>query len=728
MKILNRVLAAVICCVCFVLQLPCTAFAITGDEIRAAKKIISVVYDDSSSMFGDDWVYTNYAMQTLTAQLNEQDELYITYMSVPTQAQKIDLADVGAAVAHIRKWTQYGGTPGESIDTAKARLDGISEDDPSTQFWLVVLTDGQITMNTTIQDKMDHYKGEIMSNGSSLNIVYLGMGTDALTVTADESGGLYSYHSQTSDEIFTAMSEIANLISGRIEATQVQQVDDDTITFRSTLPLYSISVLSQQTNASVTKAETQEETLHINRNIALDASDPFVFYSTAKLFGNAAVINREDASGNGQVIPAGTYTITFSDKVELNDLVVQYEPAIGLKYEITHDGIVVDDLSGLAMGDRVNIAIIPVVPGTDDVISKEDLPDDISWSIEYEVDGNMEESGNGTTLNDVTLKSGEGIIRGTMTIPGYAPSVFEVYADIAEFVYALGIEVEQPEPLSYLRNRLSGSEQGSNVKFWLTNEGKRLSAEEQKEMDVTLLVDEVVCDNSNITGFFHRLGSIKVKCELRHNDDGSFTLQPKAQLAFISFLLMAGDYTVQVVASKDTAVTENGTFTVVPKLSDWLNLLILLAILIVLSYLIFIIFIKYKFKGQIIHYEAYRLMSDGTGSLNRAVASSEDLPFYTGHLLLPVRASFVKYRDLKLVAGPDGIVYITGESIAQAVYGYGTSRQDPVDDLEGIVSMMHITEKKEGNREAADQTLSKTPIYFRSTQKDRTIWRIWIDE
>lgn len=704
-------------------------FAATGDEIRAAKKIISVVYDDSSSMFGDNWVYTNYAMQTLTAQLNEQDELYITYMSEPTKARTIGLTDVNGAVSDIRNWTQYGGTPGESIDTAKARLDGISEDDSSTQFWLVVLTDGQISMNTTIQDKMDHLKGDIMSNGSPLNVVYLGMGAAASTVTADENGGLYSYQSQTSDEIFTAMGEIANLISGRIAADQVQQVDDYTITFSSTLPLYSISVLSQQTNASVKEAKTQEETLNINRNIALSASDPFIFYSGIELFGNVAVINKEDSSGNGQVIPAGTYTITFSDKVDLNDLVVQYEPAIALKYEITHDGIVVDDLSGLEMGERVNISIIPVVPGTDDEIPREDLPDDISWNIEYEVDGKIEESGSGSNLNDVTLKSGSGIIRGTMNIPGYAPSIFEVYADIAEFVYNLEIEVEQPDPLSYLRNSLSGgSEQGNSVKFWLTNEGKRLTAEEQKEMDVTLLVDSVSCDNSNVTGFFNRFGSIKVKCELKQNDDGSFTLQPKAQFAFISFLLMAGDYTVQVTASKDTTVTEIGSFTVVPKLSDWLNLLILLIILTILIYLIFIIFIKYKFRGQTIHYEAYRLMSDGTGSLNRAVASSEELPFYTGHVLLPVRASFVKYRDLKLVAGPEGIVYITGESIAQAVHGYSTSRQDPVEDLEGIISMMHITEKKDGKREAADQTLSKNPIYFRNTAKDRTIWRIWIDE
>ena len=47
-----------------------TAQATTGDEVRASKKIISVVYDDSSSMYGERWSYTDYAMQALIALLN----------------------------------------------------------------------------------------------------------------------------------------------------------------------------------------------------------------------------------------------------------------------------------------------------------------------------------------------------------------------------------------------------------------------------------------------------------------------------------------------------------------------------------------------------------------------------------------------------------------------------------------------------------------------------------
>ena len=73
-------------------------FAINGDEIRASKKIISVVYDDSGSMCGERWSYTDYAMQALIALLNEQDELYITFMSDPFTAVPMDTSDLSATI------------------------------------------------------------------------------------------------------------------------------------------------------------------------------------------------------------------------------------------------------------------------------------------------------------------------------------------------------------------------------------------------------------------------------------------------------------------------------------------------------------------------------------------------------------------------------------------------------------------------------------------------------
>ena len=64
-------LFALLLCLCMLFSLAATAMANTSSAVQVPKKIISVVYDDSSSMYGDRWVYANYATQALIALLNE---------------------------------------------------------------------------------------------------------------------------------------------------------------------------------------------------------------------------------------------------------------------------------------------------------------------------------------------------------------------------------------------------------------------------------------------------------------------------------------------------------------------------------------------------------------------------------------------------------------------------------------------------------------------------------
>ena len=724
MRTTCRRLFAILLCLSLLCSLAVTAFADTGTEARVPKKIISVVYDDSGSMSGDRWVYTNYAMQALTALLNEQDELYITYMSQPTTVTTMALNNVEGAVQEIRDWNQSSDTPGESLDTAKAQLDSINETDASTQFWLFVMTDGSIDGIHDLQNKMDSFQGAPMSNGSTLNVVYLAMGAGAIPLQS--GGSLYAFAPGDNEAITAAMGDISNLISGRITA-DVKKVDDQTYTFSSDLPLYSISVLSQQSSATVTGAKTSESSLNLYRNIPLDASDPFGD-TDLKLFGSAAVLNLRGASGENQVIPAGSYTITFSEPVDINDLTIQYEPAIGLKAVITRDGVEITDPSQLAVGDKVSIEMIPVIPGTDEEIDPSALPANISWRIEYEVDDSVVASNDSNELSDVEILLGRNMVRGIMQIPGFAPSVYEIYFEQNQIIYNFGLEVDQPDPLSYYRKNIGdGSIEGGSVTFWLTNDGQRMTREQINQSGAELIITDIVCDNSNVTGFMHRIGKMLAGAKLIENADGSYTLQPTGKIAFTSFMTMAGDYTVQVSLEGDPSITADGQFTLVPQLSDWLDLLILILILILLIYLIYIIFIKYKFKGQTVRYEAYRVQGDGTGVEMRGSARSLDLKPLSGHLLLPTRACYVNFQGLKLEAGPDGMITVTGKSIAKRVALYGASGSDPTESLDTILATMRSTVKKDGKREASDQTLSsRRPLYFRSTETDKLVWCLYI--
>jgi hypothetical protein len=707
-----------------------TAYAYNGDEIRASKKIISVVYDDSGSMLGERWSYTDYAMQALIALLNEQDELYITFMSDPYTAVPMDTSDLLTTIKKIHDWSDYGETPGEALDTARQKIGSINESDTTAQFWLVIMTDGGISMTSTLQEKLNSYKNNIMSNGTALNVVYLGMG-EAAKATEDIANNLHTFEADSDSEIISTLQEIANLVSGRLDADQVSQIDGKTISVSSKLPLYSISILSQKSNAQVISAKTAEEDLNIQRNLALDATNLIPNgFPIDTLYGNAAVINKQNSKGELQEIPAGTYTITFSSDVDINNMMVQVEPAIALKAEISRTGVVIDDTSKLGNGDKVDIKIIPIVPGTDDIIPDSDLPKQISWNIEYEVDGTIIDSGSGTSLTGVTLTHGSNVVRSIINIPGYAPFVNEIYFNIDEITYHFGIQKSQPSDLSYNRSDMKhlNLDDSNTIKFEITNDGKPLSKDEQKSIGVTLQIDDISISPYSDKNIIYTAGNVDVRCKLVQNDDGSYSLIPSCPAGVPILALEAGNYTVKVSVSMDDSITETGEFTVVPSAEDAKDIPKIVIGLLIFLYIFYLLFIKKKFKGQTVHYECWRIQDDGRGVLQKGMSSSESLGFFSGHFLLPMKACYVKYHGLKLVAESGGMVIVTGDSIAQTVVKYGTSTSKPEKHLRAIESHLHKTVKKDGQREASDQDLSSKPIYFKSSDSTRDIWRIWLTD
>ena len=706
------------------------ASATTGDEVRASKKIISVVYDDSGSMCGERWSYTDYAMQGLIALLNEQDELYITFMSDPDTALKMDTSDLASTIRTIHDWSDSGGTPGEALDTARKKLGEVKESDTTAQYWLVILTDGEISLTGSLQNKLDSYKNNTMNNGSPLNVVYLGMGA-AAKANEDIANHLHTFEADSDTEIISSLQDIASLVSGRLSPDQTSQTDNKTITVTSKLPLYSLSILSQKSNAQVVSAKTAEEDLYIQRNLSLDATNLMPNgFPIDTLYGNAAVINNQNDKGELQVIPAGTYTISFSSDVDINNMTIQVEPAIALKAEISRTGVVIDDMSKLSNGDKVDIRILPIVPGTDDIIPDSDLPKQISWNIEYEVDGTIVDQGSGTSLTGVTLTHGSNVIRGIINIPGYAPFVNEVYFNIAEITYHFGIKKSQPSGLSYKRSDMKHLQlnDSNTIRFEITNDGQTLSKEEQKSIGVKLQIEDISVTPVSDKNIIYRMGSAKVKCKLEQNDDGSYSLIPDCPTGVPIIGLQAGDYAVKVSVSLDDSVTEEGTFAVVPSAEDAKDLPKIVIGVLLFLYLCYLLFIKKKFKGQTVHYECWRIQDDGRGVQQKGMVDSAPLGFFSGHFLLPTKACYVKFHGLKLVAESGGTVIVTGDSIAQTVVKYGTSTSKPEKHLRAIESHMHKTVKKDGKREASDQDLSNRPIYFKSSDNTRDIWRIWLSD
>lgn len=728
--------------------------AATGDEVRAAKKIVSVVYDDSSSMKGKRWSYTNYSTQALIALLNQQDELYITYMSDPGRSQSVSLDSLQSSVNKIRDKNKYGGTPAEALDTAMSRLDSIKESDPTTQFWYIVLTDGQIfngkqTVENVIdiQKKLDSYKNKMMSNSSNLNIVYMGM-CEAAPVKADTANHLYSYMLNDDGAIVSAMREMSNLVSSRLVATDVVRVNGKEIKVTSKLPLFNISVLSQKSSASIKRASVDGVDLNVQRNISLNATKLSLGVKLPDLYGNAGVINSV-SGGKQQVIPAGTYTITFSDEVDFNNIVVQFEPAIGFRTEISRDGSVLKDDDEIKFGDNISVRIVPVNPGTDEEIPLDTLPDGTVCEIEYKVDDQNVTSSKDGKLKDLTIKAGENCLRSTITIPGFVPFIKEKTFGVATpppVVYHFGIVVEEPDiyvpsekmpkdfklsGVTYDRSAIKEIkfDSSNTVKFKITNDGVPLSAEEQKTLGVELKMNGIDFTAATKKGIGSFLSSKLMSCHLKQNADGSYSLIPDVPFfIFTTLFIKDGMYTAHVKLDGTDSVTADGHFQLIRnKSEDWdlLKLiLIILGILVLLIFVLAVLFKSRKFFCQRIEYSEWK--SDGYGKGEMTPNSKKICVLSNGITrFIPFVPCFKKFKQLMFVADTDRQVHITRKSIADKAGFYLFSDSDPESDFDAIIGTMNPVKNEHGKIKELDYFLKKhEDLYIKKTENSKTIYRI----
>lgn len=270
----------------------CTLLAMTvtvSAESLYIRKIVSVVYDDSGSMVGEKWGYANYAMQTFCGMLNSEDQLYITYMSdVGGGSQYIDVSEeiklstgeIQNSVDSIRNHTRSGDTPYTAVEAAYKKLTSVKDSNPNTQYWLVVITDGDFNETVGMNDdakkrdlnqKFNEYTKDKMPNGTELQITFLGIG-DVTVPDEDVDRGIYTYSANDADNIVEAMSSMADRISGRtrLDSKDIKQKDGKTIEVSSSIPLLNIAILAQESDAKIKSAFVNNESeIPVSREVSL---------------------------------------------------------------------------------------------------------------------------------------------------------------------------------------------------------------------------------------------------------------------------------------------------------------------------------------------------------------------------------------------------------------------------------------------------------------------------
>ena len=456
---------------------------------------MTIVFDDSFSMASENrYSNANYAIQAFIALLNEEDELHLIYMSDAARqlaaqpgnfdpsaiAKDIDLTNPQSGADQVRNnpW-QGAGTPFGAVQMGYNELLSHEDTDPSTQYYLIVLSDGgfmddatnQITIDTgTVQGQFESFYGTLMPNQTHMNTYYLAIGAEAVALTDRPD---LNFHAQTASDgqsMIHAIGALADTISGRyrLDASEIS-VYDTLVSFTSALPLKSVSFLSQGREAAVSSViGPNGENYEIRRNVTLA---PDGYNADPSLFGNAIVT---DAGGAN--MPAGTYQVQFTAGVDPGSLNVMIEPAVECRLAVQYNGETVsaEKLAEIPEGETVTITAQAVESGTDTVVDSSFLEEGTANTLVYEVDGN-EIIRSDTGELTITLQLGEGRISGQIQMPGFLPKTAdERFTTKSKVVYRVESDAAD---VSVRQNELDSCEE---IRFYLTADGVKMSADEAK--------------------------------------------------------------------------------------------------------------------------------------------------------------------------------------------------------------------------------------------------------
>ncbi len=576
------------------------------------RKLVSIVYDDSGSMLNEKWEYTSYAIQCFAAMLNKEDKLDITYMSSYTQGSfSVDTGDRDASVKKIREHNQSGGTPLESIDTAFNTLKGNNDTNVNTQYWLIVITDGQIADNETTAKKINGMAETKMPNGTKPQVVFMTIcDTDNQFTPSFSKSNINCERVLTADAVVDAISDVACDISGRYAVSEddITFVDDKTVKVRADVPLLHIGVLAQRTDASVKQiVDSEGQTLNMESDVHVELPQKCIDYMSDEdkkaLRGNVSLFN----ASSGNILP-DTYTITFTDKISKKDLVIMFEPAIELRIEVFVNDARIDDLSTLVADQTVDFKASLYEIGTSNKILPSMLPSGLAEQISLSENGKIVVSEKDLLLEDVVLKEAPTEVTATVEIPGFF-TVKDTISFTPKSIKISGITASIYYDGSERQINKDGSRDAENVVY--------ITELDSNETGVkfTLYIDDKPIDKSQAIAikdlFIEGLNLDFNNYKVSVCNDGGIVVSPTSTWvpSFIYWIMHHGDSAIEVNCGGKTA-----SEVICFKIGDLKTVIIELMVLLLLIYLIYWIFGKQHFRkpGSIKLFEARKVNGEYT--------------------------------------------------------------------------------------------------------------------
>ncbi|WP_078553972.1 hypothetical protein [Bacillus alkalicellulosilyticus] len=388
-------LLSLLLCICLLIALPLSSQA--QDSITK-KKVISLIYDDSGSMWfmydddlnqlpSDNWKFANYSLQSMIALLGEEDELSVVRMTEPAKLDTINARyeNRQREINRVSSWEDRGWTPFETVDTATKHLMSAAEKEPDSEFWFIIVMDGvfneldymQIEDDQTLtqnyayaRERLEQFTSFMTEKDIKFNSILVTIESfltederiqmkDFIDIWHETTGGLH-ITAENEQEIIERINEVAAIITNRDPNAEKSSVDlqptfnGKDVTIYSPYPLKRITVL-QQAPDQLTPVKVKS----IGSN-DYQVNGPFLmqtpydeFELREDLFGGISHIAPKHKDG---VIPQGEYTLTFDEDVSSfnpEDFHFIAEPAIDFHVSILReedDGSYTSDLDTFFYG------------------------------------------------------------------------------------------------------------------------------------------------------------------------------------------------------------------------------------------------------------------------------------------------------------------------------------------------------------------------------------------
>ncbi len=303
------------------------------------------------------WNSAIYALQTFSSLLNENDKLVVRSVGDYGKIISVDANELSQEkLTSFLKDCQKDGKPAsgtnfQSVVNLYNKEMVKNESDAHTsekELWFVIVTDGAFSWTDEDGIKRD-CNSEVIYNylkntvaaeplgGKLPQILYLTIcGTDDMSIdkyiSNDRANGknvrIYTYNTPTVSGIIQTMEDISDFISGRIrysrdESHSDYELNGNTITFKTDIPMRDVVVLIQSRNKTIGDISFPGAVLSRKGDIVSPAKDMRAF------------MRQFQKEGNGNFQP-GTYTLNLQYKPGKDDVItLLFQPALVVRNSYT---------------------------------------------------------------------------------------------------------------------------------------------------------------------------------------------------------------------------------------------------------------------------------------------------------------------------------------------------------------------------------------------------------